>query len=159
MAISSHIEVARMRRSTNLMQLSRRLLSFSAVLLPATLMSFPNAALAVDLPAQALGTWSRKCSDAKSPRIAISNSRVSVSMNGKSLDYTGVDISYTWYGGVKATEEKSWVLVSRRPGQNFEFIIEVAMTGSKRAIKLEAGADGHGREVRKLFEKRFVRCS
>ena len=139
-------------------ELSRRLLLFAAGL-SAAMMWFPAATFAVDLPAQALGTWSRKCSDAKSPRIAISNARVSVSMNGKSLDYTGVDISYTWYGGTKATEEKSWVLVSKRPGGNFEFIIEVAMTGSTRAIKLEEGSTEHGREVRKLFGKRLVRCS
>jgi hypothetical protein len=146
-----------MHRSMGSQKLARSLLLF-ATALPAAMMSFPAAVRAVELPEQALGTWSRKCSDAKSPRIAISNSHVSVSMNGKSIDYAGVDISYTWYGGVKATEEKSWVLVSKRPGDSFEFIIEVAMTGSKRAIRIEEGSVDRGREVRKLFGKRFVRC-
>lgn len=147
-----------MHRSEHFERLPRRP-SFASLVLPAIMMSFPNAGLAMDLPSQALGTWSRKCADAASPRIAIGNTRVSVSVNGKTLTYAGVDISYTWYGGTKATEDKAWVLVSKQPGGNFEFIIEVAMTGSKRAIKLEQGSDGHGREVRALFNKRFTRCS
>ena len=152
-------KVARMRGSMHFAHLSRRRQWFAAALLPAAMLSLPGVALAVDLPGEALGTWARKCSDAGSPRIVIGNTRVSVSLNGKVLNYTGVDISYTWYGGIKATGDKVWVLVSKRPEQYFEFIVEVPMTGSKRAIKLEEGADGHGREVRKLFGKRFARCS
>jgi hypothetical protein len=146
-----------MRRSTYFEGVSGKLLLLAA-LLPAALMALPVAAQTVELPAQALGTWARKCTDGKSPRIVIGPSRVSVTTNGKSHHYTGVDISYTWYGGVRATGDKAWVLVSKNPGAYYEFIVEVAMTGSKRAIKLEEGADGHGREVRKLFGKRFGRC-
>lgn len=145
-----------MRMSNHLCGLSRML---TATLAAGTIAVPPSLSLAAELPPEALGTWARNCADAKSPRVSISDNAVTITSGSKRLRYIGVDVSYTFYGGSKATGENAWVLVSKTPGQAFEFVVEVAMTSRKRGIRLEEGNPDNGREVRPLFGKRFVRCS
>ena len=130
-----------------------------AVVLAAGAMALPcTPSFAAELPPEAVGIWALNCANTKSPRVTIANNSVTVTTGGKRLRYGGVDISWSWVGGNSATGDRAWVLVSKKPNGPFEFIVEVAMTGKTREIKLEEGNPDNGRPVSPLFGKRLVRC-
>lgn len=119
--------------------------------------AFPSAGLAEPVPANLQGSWSRNCKDLGTNSVNIDSAAVTVVVKGKRHVYKGIDISRTWFGGAKATGDTIWLLMGKRDGKEFEFII-AATPGKQGFLVLEEGNPDRGQEIRSLFGKKLLYC-
>lgn len=117
-----------------------------------------SVARAAELPPEALGTWAWNCELADSPRVSISPGSVVVTIGGKRHRYGGVDVSWSWEGGAKADGSSAAVLVSKRPNGPFAFVFMVPVKSDEPFAMMESGHPDHGKAVRSLLNKAFVKC-
>lgn len=129
-------------------------LPFTSVALAAVVIPF--TALADSVPSEFQGIWSRNCADPAAAQFVLEQSAVKVIAGGQRTSYDGMEVSHTWYGGVKATGERVWLLTSKEPNQPFDFIIE--LTFGKDFLVVEEGHPDHSREMRRLFGPKFQHC-
>lgn len=118
----------------------------------------PPAIAQAQVPRHLLGTWSAQCSDARAPRLVIAPGSVTLKDSGRDIVYRGVDVSYTYYGGAKATGEKLWLLLSSRPNGQFELIIE-APAERARSIMVDDTSPTDVPAIRSLIAKRLTSCN
>jgi hypothetical protein len=117
----------------------------------------PSAARAETVPAEYQGAWSLDCADPAAAQVVVGPDAVAVLTGGGRLSYAGLEVSRIWYGGIKATGDRVWLLVSKEPGQPFEFIVELAAR-KRGPLSLEEGHPDHGREMKRLFGPKFRYC-
>jgi hypothetical protein len=122
----------------------------------AAVASSPSAALADQVPANFLGTWSRNCADSAAPQVVLNPTSVTIVTDGQRHTYSGVLVNGVLVGGAKATGGQVWLLISQAPNELADFTIEV--TPKKQFLILEEGAQGRGGDVRRLFGPKFSRC-
>jgi hypothetical protein len=126
-----------------------------AVLITSCLVTLASSVPAMaDTPRQFLGTWSTRCDDPDAPRMEVAVQKVAIKTD-RQYSYAGIDVSYTWIGGAKATGNNPWLLVSKTPGAPFEFVVGPPVDGS---LILEEGHPDKGKGVKALFGNKFHRC-
>lgn len=120
-------------------------------------LAFTQAAFAdsaTPFPSELLGTWSQDCGDLSAAKMIVQPEMITVLRQDDQLLYRGVEISRTWFGGVRASGDRVWILTSKERGQPFEFII----AQENGLLVMEEGHPDYGQEVKSLFGKRFHLC-
>lgn len=110
------------------------------------------------IPKEYVGIWAKRCGDLNSAVLRIESNQVTVEERGNRRVYGGVDFSYTYGEGARASGRYSWILVSKVPNGMYAFVLTVPGYGRAGPAVFEEGAAGEGREVRDLFGVKFRRC-
>jgi hypothetical protein len=55
----------------------------------------PSLALADEVPAEFLGTWSARCDDTDAPKIEMAANSIAIVIDGATYRYTGISVSGT----------------------------------------------------------------
>ena len=118
--------------------------------------TFPAAAQDNLVPAEFLGRWSATCGDPGAAQVWLSPITVTVVSDGREDIYSGIDVSRTWEGGVKATGGRVWLLVSKEKTGPFDFIVELA--SGRSSLVITDGSPSHGAQVRHLLGTEFHYC-
>ena len=110
------------------------------------------------VPAALRGTWSLDCADPNAAQLVLEAANVTLVTAGRRHAYAGVEVSYTWVGGARASGDRVWLLISKAPNGPFAFVIATTR-GKRPVLVLEEGHPEHGREARRLFGAKFLRCT
>lgn len=120
--------------------------------------SFPSIARAELVPEEIRGIWSQDCEDPSSAKVTIEPPVVTIVVEKQRDVYEGVEVSRTWYGGVKASGDTIWLPTSKAPGQKLELVV-AATRGKNGFLMLEEGHPDFGRDIRQVFGRKFQRCA
>ena len=118
----------------------------------------PSLALADEVPAEFLGTWSTQCDDTDAPKIEMAANSIAIVIDGATYRYTGISASGTWYGGAKADGSRIWLPTSKRSGRKFAFIAAPPPFGTEGPMILEEGVPEESEEIRSIFGAEFHHC-
>lgn len=98
-----------------------------------------GAASADEVPPEFQGVWSIDCANENAPSLNFERSTVTLTLDGANHAYEEIEVSHTFYGGVNATGEQAWFLISRTPGAPYSFIAQPPPYGQKGAMIAEVG--------------------
>jgi len=136
----------------------RLALSSAAIALCVAAVMPAAPARAEGVPAGLRGTWSLDCANPNAAQLMLEAANVTLVTAGRRHAYAGVEVSYTWVGGARASGDRVWLLISKAPNGPFAFVIATTR-GKRPVLVLEEGHPEHGREARRLFGAKFLRCT